>query len=73
MCGSVAQSNGFVRQTNWTDSSGTIRALRPSQVANSLKAILEVLALPDRVPVSLEDYAAGAATSAGGFGFGDAK
>ena len=34
-------ANGFVRQTNWTDSSGTIRALRPSQVANSLKAILE--------------------------------
>jgi glycosidase len=34
-------ATGFVRQTNWTDSSGTIRALRPSQVANSLKAILE--------------------------------
>jgi glycosidase len=34
-------ANGFVRQTSWTDSSGTIRALRPSQVANSIKAILE--------------------------------
>jgi glycosidase len=32
---------GFVRQTNWTDSSGTIPALRPSQAAHALQAILE--------------------------------
>ncbi|CAN5329219.1 hypothetical protein BH18ACT12_BH18ACT12_05040 [soil metagenome] len=34
-------ANGFVRLTNWTDSSSVLRALRPSQVANSFKAILE--------------------------------
>jgi glycosidase len=32
---------GFARQTNWTDASGTIPALRPSQAAHSLQAILE--------------------------------
>jgi glycosidase len=32
---------GFVRQTSWTDSSGTIPALRPSQAAHALQAILE--------------------------------
>jgi len=34
-------TSGFVRQTNWTDSSGTIRALRPSEAAHALQAILE--------------------------------
>jgi glycosidase len=32
---------GFVRQTSWTDSSGTIPALRPSQAAHALRAILD--------------------------------
>jgi glycosidase len=32
---------GFVRKTNWTDSSGTIPALRASQAAHALQAILE--------------------------------
>ncbi len=34
-------ANGFARQTSWTDSSGTIPALRPSQAAHALQAILE--------------------------------
>jgi glycosidase len=34
-------ADGFVRQTNWTDSSSTIPALRPSQAAHALQAILE--------------------------------
>jgi glycosidase len=34
-------ADGFARQTSWTDSSGTIPALRPSQAAHALQAILE--------------------------------
>lgn len=34
-------ANGFVRQTTWTDSSGTLRALSPRQAAHALTAILE--------------------------------
>src|SRR6266545_5365075 len=32
---------GFVRPTNWTDSSGTIPALRPREAAHALQAVLE--------------------------------
>jgi glycosidase len=32
---------GFVRRTNYTDSSGTVTALRPSQLGHSLQAMLE--------------------------------
>jgi glycosidase len=34
-------ANGFARQTAWTDSSGTIPPLRPSQAAHALQAIYE--------------------------------
>jgi glycosidase len=34
-------ANGFVRQTSFTDSSGTIPALTPAQTAHALQAILE--------------------------------
>jgi glycosidase len=34
-------ANGFVRQTNWTDSSGTLPALSPAQTAHALQAVLE--------------------------------
>ena len=32
---------GFARETNWSDSSGTIRALRANQAAHALQALLE--------------------------------
>jgi glycosidase len=34
-------ANGFARQTSWTDSSGTIPALRPNQAAHALQALYE--------------------------------
>jgi glycosidase len=34
-------ANGFARLTPWSDSSGTIPVLRPSQLDHSLKAVLE--------------------------------